>query len=88
MSKRIHTVEIEGFGPITFRSLTKKQFERVQRDKAGNDRLGPALLIRRALMEPSPELLATQFEAGKTSDSTIDSIAMAILDHSWPRVGV
>jgi hypothetical protein len=31
VSKRLHTVEIEGYGPVTFRALTKKQMERIYR---------------------------------------------------------
>jgi hypothetical protein len=84
MTKRLHTVEIEGYGPIEIRSLTKRQMVRCKELSGGNEQLQIVHIIRRGMANPkcSDEFLAEI----KDTPNVLDAIGAAIIERSWPNV--
>jgi hypothetical protein len=75
------TVEIEGFGTVIVRGLSKGRVKRIRR----MDTLGAqaAEVIKRGLVKPELTVdLAT--ELGNRLD-VLDAIASTILERSWPN---
>ena len=83
--KRLVTIEIEGYGPVTIRALTKKQLKRIIDEAGDNMDWAKVLVIRRGVQDKrlrgmSEEEFLAEFEG---RPEALVRIAEAILDRSW-----
>lgn len=82
MSKRLHTVEIEGYGPVTIKSLTKRQLETSQARFGDDVNQQLVHVIRLGMHDPK---CTDDFLASLGDPDVLPRIAEAILARSWPN---
>ena len=85
-SKRQRTVEIEDFGPMTIRSLSKREMLDCKQLADGDQDLQMVHIIQRGMEQPKCD---DEFLAEVTdTPNVLDAIGVAIIGASWPNDGI
>jgi hypothetical protein len=81
---RRHTVEIEGFGPVTIKGLSCKQEEAIRREAQGDHILATGLILRRGLIDKQVRSMTDEDFGGEHErNAVLARIANAIVERSW-----
>lgn len=87
MAERIQTVEIEDYGPVEIKTLTKSQVTRIREESGGEIEDGGVLVFQRGVAEKRlREMDDEQFLAEFAErPQVLTRIINAILERSWPN---
>ena len=86
-STRLHTVEIEDFGPLTILGLTKRQMMSCRARSNGDQEKQAAMVFALGMSKDERWRKMSVAEATEFArrDGMLDRLLTAILERSWPE---
>ena len=82
------TVEIEGYGEVAIRPLTRGQMELIAAEAGGDEQVQLAEIVRRGCVRPNLLTMSDEEFVAEFRDrpNVLPAIGAEIMDRSWPAV--